>query len=275
MFDQTPHTLRVSRERLNQESSLVDAARTYLACGWSIIPLDGKQPALASWKEFQFRRPTREEVTCWFHGRTEKPSGVGVVTGKLSGVVVVDCDAADDVAYWLSRFPSSPLIAQTGRGGAHIYYETPPDADVHNRVKIHRRSIDVRGEGGYVAAPPSRHPSGKLYAWREASNQQEALPLLDPLWLTDPEAAMTNPRSVSCAESVRNVAAYITRIHATSGEGGHNATFRAACKLRDAGLSEDEALAILREWNVTNAHPAWEEKDLAHKIRSAFKALTR
>jgi hypothetical protein len=55
-----------------------------------------------------------------------------------------------------------------------------------------------------------------------------------------------------------------------AGEGGHNATYRAACKLRDAGLAEVEALAILSDWNETNASPPWSAVELEHKIRSAY-----
>lgn len=63
--------------------------------------------------------------------------------------------------------------------------------------------------------------------------------------------------------------AYIAHIRAISGQGGHNATFRAACKLRDSGLGEAEALAALVEWNETNAQPKWTVKELLHKVDDA------
>ncbi len=74
---------------------------------------------------------------------------------------------------------------------------------------------------------------------------------------------------------LRNAVAYIRRIHAQAGEGGHNATFRADCKLRDAGLSAEETLRVLGDWNETNANPPWSAADLAHKIRSVFESPTR
>lgn len=201
---------------------------------------------------------------------------MGIVTGKLSGLVVVDCDTPEDAAYWQNRFPSSPLSVQTGGGGLHVYYLAPENLDVGNRVKIHRRRIDLRGEGGYVAAPPSRHPSGHRYAWRgDVIDLDQPLPTFDPAWLVDSRQPAPSLSSDLQASAVRHVVAYIRRIQATAGEGGHNATFRAACKLRDAGLSSDLALAILCEWNATNAHPPWSEKELIHKIQSAFSVLTR
>jgi hypothetical protein len=63
---------------------------------------------------------------------------------------------------------------------------------------------------------------------------------------------------------------YLQKITAVAGEGGHNQTFRAACKLRDAGLTADEALVILSDWNETNAEPPWSATELTHKIASAY-----
>ena len=78
-------------------------------------------------------------------------------------------------------------------------------------------------------------------------------------------------QSIKTRNKIVNVVKYINEIKAIAGEGGHNATFRAACKLRDAGLSEAEALASLVEWNSTNCDPPWTTKELLHKVRSAYE----
>lgn len=65
--------------------------------------------------------------------------------------------------------------------------------------------------------------------------------------------------------------AYIRRIEAIAGSGGHNATFRAACKLRDSGLTATEAFQALVLWNETNASPPWSTKELAHKVDDAYR----
>ena len=72
---------------------------------------------------------------------------VGIVTGRVSGLVVVDLDTREDAAYWLESYPKSPLMVRTGRGGLHIYYQAPKDVEVRNRIRIHSRAIDIRGEG--------------------------------------------------------------------------------------------------------------------------------
>ena len=67
--------------------------------------------------------------------------------------------------------------------------------------------------------------------------------------------------------------AYIAPIQSISGSGGHTALFKAALALaKGYNLPEDEALALLREWNETNASPPWSESDLVHKIREAAKS---
>jgi len=217
--------------------------------------------------------PTSTEVKTWFFEGNQSPSGLGIVTGKLAGLVVVDCDSMEDAAFWREHFPSSPLVVATGGGGVHFYYAMPKGQEVRNRARVLGRKIDVRGEGGYATAPPSLHPSGKDYAWR-THEANATLPSFDVAWLVDKTKPARLPSSEQTGK-VRNAVAYIRRIQAKAGEGGHNATFRAACKLRDAGLSADEAFQVLADWNETNASPPWSAADLMHKIRSAFDSLTR
>lgn len=67
---------------------------------------------------------------------------------------------------------------------------------------------------------------------------------------------------------------YVEKIDgAVSGSGGHNATFNAACRVVEFGLSEEEALAVMRGFNA-RCQPPWSESDLAHKVRDAFRHAT-
>jgi hypothetical protein len=74
------------------------------------------------------------------------------------------------------------------------------------------------------------------------------------------------------SSTVERARAYISRIIAESGQGGHRATYKAAVGLmKGFGLPDDQALEVLREWNQTNARPPWTEADLRHKLRDASK----
>jgi len=67
--------------------TMLEIARKYVARGWSVIPLEGKIPSIV-WKEYQARYPTDEELQRWF---SDGKKNIGIVTGKISGLSVVDC----------------------------------------------------------------------------------------------------------------------------------------------------------------------------------------
>jgi hypothetical protein len=122
-------------------------------------------------------------------------------------------------------------------------------------------------------APPSIHPiSGQPYRWIGDPNEysHDAIPVFDPAWIDHP--ARSCESKMNGQGEIRNVRAYIRKIVAVSGQGGHNATFRVACKLRDAGLSELDALAEMILWQESGcAQPPWQLKDLVHKVRDAYR----
>src|SRR5437879_6578133 len=72
--------------------SINEEIREYMGRGWSIIPIRaGDKRPLVRWEEFQHRHPSEAEVRGWFRQWPE--AGIGVVTGAISGLVVVDVDA--------------------------------------------------------------------------------------------------------------------------------------------------------------------------------------
>ncbi len=270
------------RKRRDEPPSLRDAsfapavqgfafhyAAEYLDRGYSVIPLIGKRPAIA-WSVYQTRRPTFDEIRGWFRGAHGDRRNVGIVTGAVSGLIVVDCDTPEAVSWWQDNFPATPLVSTTGRGGAHFYYRLRDGDTVGNRTRVLGRRTDVRGQGGYVVAPPSVHPeTGIPYKWQPWDHyDSDAIPVFDPTWI-----AGNSPRREgnAPASAVHNGPAYIAHIEAISGQGGHNATFRTACVLRDAGMTPAQALAALIEWNETNAVPKWEVKELLHKVEDVFR----
>lgn len=244
-------------------------AAEYFDRGWSVIPLSGKRPAVSSWREFQRCRAGLSHLKQWFK---DGSVNVGIVTGQLSGLVVVDCDTPDDASFWKESFPKTPLAVVTGRGGNHFYYRYPMGEEVFNRAGLLNRKIDLRGQGGYVVAPPSLHPNGTHYRWQESEHYcLDELPYFSPAWIAPEESQV----AVLSSNDVHRPRAYIRSIHAVSGQGGHNQTFRAACKLRDAGLTREEALSELLLWNDSNATPPWSARELLHKVESAYQARER
>ncbi len=144
------------------------AALDYLARGWSVIPVreKAKRPAIA-WKAYQSKCVTEKTLRGWF--RRSPDFNVAIVTGALSGLVVLDVDPRHDGDKGLRKLErqhgSLPrtLESVTGGGGRH-YYFSHPGGEVRNRTGI-EPGIDLRGDGGCIVAPPSIHPSGKRYRW--------------------------------------------------------------------------------------------------------------
>ncbi len=148
-------------------TSKLEAALDYWERGWSIIPIkpDIKRPAI-KWLEYQDRQPTEEEITEWW---TRWPNhDIAIVTGAVSGVVVVDCDNQDAAHAAFDAGMRSPIRVKTKRGH-HLYFAHPldgirrgPRAGSNTRgddwPKIN--GLDFRGDGGYALLPPSTN-----YVW--------------------------------------------------------------------------------------------------------------
>lgn len=147
---------------------IVDAARAYAARAWSVIPMQahGKRP-LVPWRAFQQRIAGEGEIARWFARWPD--ANVGIVTGRISGIVVVDVDLRHggpaSVAEAEARLGPLQVTVEsaTGGGGRHLYY-AHPGAPMANRVAL-LPGVDLRADGGCVVAPPSVHPNGKRYTW--------------------------------------------------------------------------------------------------------------
>ena len=94
---------------------------------------------------------------------------IGIATGAVSGVFVLDIDGAEgeqslrELEQCKGSLPRT-VEAVTGKG-RHCYFCIGEHGPVRNSVSQLAPGLDVRGDGGYVIAPPSTHPSGREYAW--------------------------------------------------------------------------------------------------------------
>lgn len=174
----------------------------YHALGWCAIPLKAREklPALTSWKQYQLARPSPEQCAAWEHDHYN----VGIVTGQVSGLFVLDIDGADGEATLRGleeRHSTLPRTAATKTGkGLHFYFRYPLqlDGEIRNLSKkavdgTPLPGIDVRGNGGYVVAPPSIHPSGAEYVWHLSPWDTEVAEA--PAWLL--ELVTVKPQAAS------------------------------------------------------------------------------
>jgi hypothetical protein len=190
---------------------LKHAALAYrTAFEFSVIPIivRGKVPMIR-WQDYQTALPEESEVLEWW---TRWPdANVGIVTGNISGITVVDVDSEAGLQALKKLIPPLMLTptAKTQKGGRHLYFKYVPG--LSNRVRA-IEGVDVRSEGGFVVAPPSEGERG-IYEWVDGMSlgqvDLEEMPEALVAALKQPAAPSATPAarvitSDSLAEGSRN-----------------------------------------------------------------------
>jgi hypothetical protein len=158
---------------------ILDAALLYHDQGLSIIPIKRNKQAAIVWGKYQEERATREDIKKWFASGS---FNIGLVTGKISGVVVVDFDLKHNRKS--TEFPIEPTVcAKTGGGGEHLFYKHPGYKVQSTNGALFGVGIDIKADGGYVVLAPSIHESGNEYEWQIPFSKDELAEM--PAWLTD------------------------------------------------------------------------------------------
>lgn len=222
----------------------IKAALHYLELGFSVIPISRDKIPLIKWEVYQHQRPTAEEIKNWF--TQFKGANVGIVTGAISGIVVVDVEVGGSVA----NLPLT-VMSKTGGGGWHFFYKHP-GKPIKTLGRIADRT-DIRGDGGLVAAPPSVHKSGKQYEWVVTPELADFADL--PQWVLEKSQDV----------EIKNMD-WQKFIVAEQGEGSRNMTAtQLAGKLLyhlPQEFWELTGWATMKEWNNSNNVPPLSEQEL-------------
>jgi hypothetical protein len=199
-----------------------------------------------------------EQVSYWWRNRPD--ANIGLATGAL---VVIDIDprhggdralAAIEAKY--CKLPATWRVA-TGGGGQHIYFRAAPDhPPIRNSAGHLGTGIDVRGQGGYVIAPPSRHISGRAYEWQRG----QAVPAMLPAWLLD---LLDQPTRAKPATEWRAIVAE------EIAKGRRNDTMaRLAGHLLRRYVDPHVVLDLLLAWNTTRCRPPLDRADVVRTVDS-------
>lgn len=213
----------------------------YLEKGLSVIPIAprGKNP-LVRWEKFQNAKAGMEDVEQWFSRWPDM--NVGIVTGKISGLVVFDIDPRHGGKIEDFR-KYGTLECKTGGNGAHFYFKCP-QFPVKSMAGI-LPGVDIRADGGLVVAPPSIHNSGNRYTWNLAyGNETKSLPdeLISLIREKDKQVSTFNPDVLNGVS-----------------EGGRNNTAASVIGKLLKRYREDEwvkeAWPLIMAWNDKNNPP--------------------
>lgn len=241
-------------------TQLREAALAYARRGWAVFPLQrrSKEPAVQG----AYKAATTDvgQVSAWWQRWPE--ANIGLATGAVSGLWVLDIDGPEGEASFAALVGehggelAETLMASTGKGH-HLYWRLPPGVDQGRRIGV-RPGLDVIGSQGYLVAPPSIHPSGRLYVWCDADHDLEVA----PDWLltldrtkaprTAPQRVVLprmRPDGVGASEGIQDARRYLAGVVRravadvmSAGQGTRNATlYRSAVWVASvaAGLRAD------------------------------------
>jgi len=145
-----------------------DYARGYYASGFSVIPCTKNKKPVIGWQEYTIKRASLQQINRWFEPFREERQSIGLVMGYISNnIVAVDLDGIPAIRKFASEFPElceqTKSILTGSQEGIHFYFRVVDRPDNINVRVAGVGGFEIRGDGQYVIAPPSRHPSGNYY----------------------------------------------------------------------------------------------------------------
>jgi Bifunctional DNA primase/polymerase, N-terminal/Family of unknown function (DUF5906) len=179
-----------------QQEDIYKQAVEYVTMGWYVFPLHsvdenlhctcgnptcgdaGKHPRVARGLKEASRDLAKVEE--WF-GKDAPPANIGVVTGEISGITVLDIDVGEGkfgAESWAEAIKDhgepDTLMAETGSGGMHVVFAY--NSALKTASNVLGKGVDCRNDGGYIVAAPSLHRSGGKYSWLNWGTKLATLP---------------------------------------------------------------------------------------------------
>lgn len=232
------------------------------SCGKTDCTSVGKHPRIPDWPNKASNDP-RQAKGWWIRW---PQANVAVVTGRRSGLVVVDVDDKDAGSGSLSlrrleaeHQPLPATLTVVTGNGRHHYYQHPKITDVKCSTGKLGAGLDVRGDGGYVVAPPSVHANGRTYQWTDDGAEIAQAPhwLLDLLTVED--------------VADRDVIDVIPEGKRT------NTLYAEVCSLFRSGMPEAQVLQTALTTNVSRCQPPLSEdkvRDIVRRVSLTNKPAT-
>ena len=214
-------------------------------------------------------------VSQWFSGT---PYNIGIATGDVSGFFVLDRDDKDGgnetLLAWEDTNGSLPktLVQKTGNG-FHYFFKMPKGIDIRNTQKSSgARGIDIRGNGGYICAAPSKHFSGRSYSLLDADTISLEQIAEAPQWLIDKISSpklMLKSNLEDLSPLTRNLAidSFIVPDKISDGEGRESFLLKYAGHLRTQGQAQNVIEEMLLKYNREAIEPPLEDDAVLDRAR--------
>jgi len=248
--------------------SSLDEALALAAKGFWVLPVKSKQK-IPQIKEWQKLATTDQRIIRDWWGKWPN-ANVGIATGEESNLLVLDVDADADkdldgnetLDQLEQRYAGLPPTIEvlTPRGGRHLYFQYLKGQDIRNSAGALGEGLDIRGEGGYVVAPPSVLLKGRPYAWDVDHHPDETPLAAPPDWLLALLMERVSTRQQTGTPTMNGDIPKTQR----------NVTLTSlAGTMRRAGMDAEEIDAVLQVINTRRCTPPLSEAEvrtIAHSI---------
>lgn len=253
--------------------NLVDAGLFYLKKGMPVFPFKSdKSTGLVKWEQYQQVFPSPDDVRGWFTKRFSNQF-IAIVTGKISRMMVVDCDTPEAYEKVQELLPDGFLCPTVkSPHGWHLYFQFREG--LRNKA-AYMPGVDVRTEGGCIIAPPSMNGDGLGYKWLPGLSMEKIdLPPM-PSLLFDTLMQYVVRGGVGgiykgAENSSQQTSTLSTNVNKLFCEGTRDQDiFHLANCMAKGGYEKqnfDQVLSIIAK----NCKPPFDEKEIPAKIESAF-----
>ena len=254
-----------------QNRNLEAALKYHTELGFSVIPVgagnEGKKP-FVEWAKYQNEKATSEQLKEWW--KQWPRAKVAIITGAISGLDVVDVDSEAGLRALDEHLPDSLVtpIAKTPGGGWHYYFEHREG--LSNAVRF-LTDCDIRTNGGYIIAPPSKGINGIDYTWLNDLSIQHVRPAPMPIALYNIFLNKVGERGDAKPLPLQSVTGVTNRYINFEQGNRDNALFHITNCLVKGGMPSQEIQQFLAVIASKLCNPPFPSKEISAKIQSALK----
>lgn len=250
--------------RMSEYPSMYDAAIEYAKKGFAVFPLKYRDKVPLTRNGCKDATTDAAQIKAWWQKYPN--ANIGLATGSVSqNVFVIDLDIDEDrgidgyhsLEDWQREHGDFPetWTAITGRGGYHLYYRG--NGKIKNRAGI-IDGVDIRGNGGYVVAPPSIHKNGNRYEWEYSPDEFEIA------------KADNNVEYFLSHDDQKHGTAFTMPNIVAAGQ-RNQMLFRFACMMQAKGASDQSVFAATMAENESSCSPPLTEQEVRIIVSSATK----
>lgn len=249
---------------MSEYPSMYDAAIEYAKKGFAVFPLKYRDKVPLTRNGCKDATTDAAQIKAWWQKYPN--ANIGLATGSVSqNIFVIDLDIDEDrgidgyhsLEDWQREHGDFPetWTAITGRGGYHLYYRG--NGKIKNRAGI-IDGVDIRGNGGYVVAPPSIHKNGRRYEWEYSPDEFEL-------------AKADNNVMYFLNHDDHRQSASFTMPNIVSAGQRNQMLFRFACMMQAKGASDQSVFAATMAENESSCSPPLTEQEVRIIVSSATK----